>query len=44
MEQSQSVTFNAGGAITSNLTRPQWQLPVCVIIVQSPAAPTKQSL
>ena len=31
-EQSQSVTSKRAGATTSNLTRPQWQPPVCVTI------------
>jgi len=32
MEQSQSLTCKRAGATTSNLTRPQWQPPLCVII------------
>jgi hypothetical protein len=36
IDQLQSVTSSCAGATTSNLTRPQWQPPLCLIIVAYP--------
>jgi hypothetical protein len=36
IEQLQSVTRRRAGAWTSNLTRPQWQPPVCVTMSIDP--------